>query len=423
VKKKVLWLIGICVVTNACTVDRADMPPAGQVAIYPSRDYKQLLEAEGTIVFVEGRLSNPTTRPRLPNSTPSRQTLTLQDGNTVFLETEYPEYSGHTIVLCGLLSFISNNASLGTEERSDPLPHESLRWQHPEALKRQHRLVLLHATVLRREEVLMLNSKLKGRLGPPMWDGKETIAEYSKRADLKESMSLNLSSNVTMELVLIPAGEFIMGSPDSEAGHFSIEGPQRRVKITKPFYLGVTEVTMEQYGAIMGENPSHFSGLSNPVEMVTWGNAVQFCKRLSQKTGKTVRLPTEAEWEYACRAGSKTRFFFGDDLKKLRKYAWFDKNSRRRTHPVGQKKPNGWGLFDMYGNVMEWCSDWFQDSYRDLATTDPVGAGDGKGRVLRGGSWWDDEDACRSANRFACAPIEFAIADDNVGFRVAVALK
>src|ERR1019366_6733194 len=121
--------------------------------------------------------------------------------------------------------------------------------------------------------------------------------------------------------------------------------------------------TEEQYEQIMGKNPSRIKGAQNPVETVSWDDAMEFCKKLSQKTGKTVRLPTEAQWEYACRAGTKTRFSFGDKDEDLGDYAWYEKNSDGKSHPVGQKKPNGLGLYDMHGNVWQWCADWYAEDY------------------------------------------------------------
>jgi len=139
------------------------------------------------------------------------------------------------------------------------------------------------------------------------------------------------------------------------------------------------------------------------VETVSWDDATEFCKKLSEKTRQAVRLPTEAEWEYACRAGSKTRFCFGDADEGLGDYAWYRANSGRTTHPVGQKKPNAWGLYDMHGNVWEWCADWYGD-YPNGAVTDPQGPASGTYRVLRGGAWRGNSDFCRSANRGSGTP-------------------
>ena len=176
-----------------------------------------------------------------------------------------------------------------------------------------------------------------------------------------------------MKLALIPSGKFMMGSPKDEKDRLDNEGPQREVTISKAFYMGVYAVTQEQYERIMGENPSYFKGGQNPVETVSWDDAVEFCKKLSQKSSKAVSLPTEAQWEYACRAGSTTRFSYGDDDDKLGDYAWYGKNSGSKTHPVGQKKPNAWGLYDMHGNAWQWCSDWYADTYANANKTDPTG--------------------------------------------------
>ncbi len=198
------------------------------------------------------------------------------------------------------------------------------------------------------------------------------------------------------------------------------EKPQHRVRITKPFYLGKYLVTQEQWEAVMGNNPSHFKGPKNPVEMVSWDDCQQFLGKLNAKAGSGAgkfQLPTEAQWEYACRAGSKTKYCFGDDESKLGEYAWYDANSGNKTHPVGEKKPNAWGLYDMHGNVWEWCQDWWKDGYyKESRVDDPTGAATGSSRVLRGGSWGNPARGCRSADRDYGGP---GICADILGFRVA----
>jgi formylglycine-generating enzyme required for sulfatase activity len=231
---------------------------------------------------------------------------------------------------------------------------------------------------------------------------------------------VQINQKVSMKLALIPAGKFTMGSPDGEKDRSGNEGPQREVTISNPFYMGVYEVTQEQYEQVMGKNPSSFKGAQNPVESVSWDEAVEFCTKLSQKTGKTVRLPTEAEWEYACRAGSKTRFSYGDDDDKLGDYAWYAKNSDSKTHAVGQRKPNDWGLYDMHGNVFERCAGWFADSYASAKNQDPQGPDSGTFRVLRGGGWSNYPQYCRSAYRVRIAPGDLG---RSIGFRVSVHLK
>ncbi len=246
--------------------------------------------------------------------------------------------------------------------------------------------------------------------------------------------SLPLGNGVTMELVLIPAGEFLMGSPASEPGRGNDEGPQHLVRITKPFYMGKTEVTQSQWRAVMRSNPSNFSAsgggkdqvagqdTSNlPVENVSWNDAQEFCRALSERLrseGLTVRLPTEAEWEYACRAGSAGRFSFGDSDSALGDYAWYGNNSGNTTHPVGQKTANAWGLCDMHGNVWEWCADTWHDSYQGVPADGSAwtAGGDSSRRVLRGGSWDSIPANCRCANRAGFRP---ALRGDLIGFRVA----
>ncbi len=225
-------------------------------------------------------------------------------------------------------------------------------------------------------------------------------------------------NTIGMNLVLIPAGEFLMGSPESDSSAWDGEKPQHLVRISRPFYLGVTEVTQAQYEGVMGTNPSRFKGAQLPVEGVSWEDAVAFCRRLSDKEDRTYRLPTEAEWEYACRAGSTTKWSFGDDESALNEYAWYSANSNRTMHPVGEKNPNAWGLYDMHGNVCEWCSDWC-GRYASTVMDDPTGPTAGWTRVLRGGSCYYDARSCRSVFRFESPPDVPGDRDDFVGFRVA----
>jgi len=234
------------------------------------------------------------------------------------------------------------------------------------------------------------------------------------------TLTLDLGQGVTMKLVRIRPGKFMMGSPDSEQGRRDDEGPQHEVTISKPFCLGATEVTQSQYEAAMGTNPSEFKGPMNPVDNVTWNEAAEFCRKLSEKTGMKVRLPTEAEWEYACRAGARTMFFFGDDPSALGDYAWYGDNSKRTTHLVGQKKPNAWGLYDMNGNDWEWCADWY-GAYPKGPVTAPSGPASGDRRVFRGGAWCDSI----ATGVFRCAARGHHLPTNrwpNYGFRCAMTL-
>ena len=237
------------------------------------------------------------------------------------------------------------------------------------------------------------------------------------------SVPKEITNSVGMKLVLIPAGEFLMGSPDSDQDAQSFEKPQHRVRITQPFYLGMTEVTQGHYRAVTGQSPSQFKGPDElPVENVSWEEAVAFCDKLNDREkgrlgGEHYRLPTEAEWEYACRAGSKTRYSFGDDEAGLGECAWFEGNSGGKTHRVGEKRPNAFNLNDMHGNVWEWCQDWYDDGYYGRSNdADPRGPTRAEARVDRGGGWGSSARLCQSANRGRIAPGDRS---DRLGFRVA----
>ena len=211
-----------------------------------------------------------------------------------------------------------------------------------------------------------------------------------------------LPGNIKLEMVKIPAGSFLMGSVDNDEIAYDSEKPQHSVNLQE-FYLGKYPVTQEQYQAIIGNDPSFFKNPKNPVEMVTWDEAQEFCQKLSKKTGKKYRLPSEAEWEYACRAGTQTRYYFGDNEDLLKEYAWYRNNSASKTHPVAwHKKLNNWGLYDMHGNVWEWCEDGWHDNYENAPTDGSVwndNHSQTNYRVLRGGSWFDYPRDCRSACR------------------------
>jgi len=230
-------------------------------------------------------------------------------------------------------------------------------------------------------------------------------------------------NSIGMVLVPIPAGEFMMGSPESEEDRQNDE-TQHCVTLTKSFHLGRIEVTQEQWKAVMGTTPWKRKpfvkeGDDYPASYVSWNDAVNFCRKLSKKEGVEYRLPTEAEWEYACRAGTTTVYSFGDDEAQLGEYAWYVKNASPREkypHIVGQKKTNPWGLHDMHGNVDEWCQDWY--AYRRYPSgdvTDPVGPDSALHRVHRGGSWILHARYCRSAVRLWRPPsYRFSF----LGFRV-----
>ncbi|MCZ7381565.1 MAG: formylglycine-generating enzyme family protein [Candidatus Methanoperedens sp.] len=208
----------------------------------------------------------------------------------------------------------------------------------------------------------------------------------------------NFTNSIGMEFVLIPAGEFDMGSPSNELGRYDDEGPVHRVKISNAFYMGKYEVTQKQWNEVMENNPSNFKGDNLPVEEVSWDDVQEFIKKLNKKEGTNkYRLPSEAEWEYAARAGTITRYSFGDDESKLGEYAWFYENSGNKTHPVGQKKPNPWGLYDIYGNVWEWVQDRYHNNYNGAPTDGSAWESGSAYPISRGGSWVWDSRHSRSA--------------------------
>ena len=264
----------------------------------------------------------------------------------------------------------------------------------------------------------------------------------------KALLPLDLGGGVAMEFVWIPSDSFTMGSPTTEKSRSSDEGPQHLVRISKAFYMGKTEVTRGQFSAFVrasgyktdaekegwafawqGNAFSKVNGANwrnigitqtddHPVVGVSWNDAKAFCDWLSVKAYKTCRLPTEAEWEYGCRAGSSGAYCFGDSDSGLDSYAWYSSNSGVSTHPVGEKNANTFGLYDMHGNVWEWCSDYYDsDYYSKSPASDPQGSSTGGSRVVRGGSWNGHPRLCRSAYRSYYAP---DYRSGNRGFRVVV---
>jgi formylglycine-generating enzyme required for sulfatase activity len=239
----------------------------------------------------------------------------------------------------------------------------------------------------------------------------------------QSSFTEDLGKGVKLEMIAIPGGTFLMGSPENEAERLSYESPQHQVTVPS-FFIGKYQLTQAQYQAIMGVNPSSFKGNNRPVENVSWDDAVTFCKKLNQKTGKNYRLPSEAEWEYACRAGTKTPFYFGDNITT--DLVNYDGNYsyksaakgkyRQQTTDVGTFPPNPFGLYDMHGNVWEWCEDDWHKNYINAPTDGSAwNSRSGSHKLLRGGSWHYVPADCRSAFRFN----GFLDSDNNlIGFRV-----
>ena len=334
----------------------------------------------------------------------------------------------------------------------------------------------------------------------PLWDGHESVAVYAQRVHIPPTKQIDLGGGVTLDLVLIPAGRFIMGTPEPSKPEITVfsaqvligigavlslallaflllrkrmgrrfsfslrwllafslacsvmvwggtrwylarvqirdyeaavtrydaananEKPGHPVLISKAFYMGKYAVTQAQYEAVMGQNPSQFKGAQNPVETVSWDDATSFCKKLNDQLrtpGLEVRLPTEAQREYACRAGTTTAYYSGNLESDLDAVAWYDANSKNTTHSVGTKKPNAFGVYDLHGNVWEWCSDAYTEATNALSAVDPFNE-QGAGRVLRGGCWLINPGFCRASRRFYLSP---DYRRSHLGFRVVVGLS
>ena len=240
--------------------------------------------------------------------------------------------------------------------------------------------------------------------------GEEIVVEQP------ETMTLKVGS-AEFTLSRVEPGTFTIGPVPGDKDVTDEEKPAHQVDLTKVIYIAQTEVTQELYTAVMGKNPSNFTGAKNlPVEQVTYDDAMEFCKRLSDSTGHTFTLPTEAQWEYAARGAQKApatpELYSGSN--NINEVSWYEENSNGKTHPVATKAPNALGLYDMTGNVFEWCRDWY-GSYNANAATNPDGLSKGKDRVLRGGSWRGDAKNCRVSYRYNYSPDHSRF---NLGFRV-----
>ncbi len=258
--------------------------------------------------------------------------------------------------------------------------------------------------------------------------GALVLLQSCERKEPKETSNETQAETET-KMVLLPAGSFIMGE-ESE-----VDSPPHEVSVSS-FYIDAHLVTQEEYEKRMQDNPARWKGGQNPIEQVRWSDAVRFCNARSEAEGlqpcydvttwtcdfsaNGYRLPTEAEWEYACRAGTKTSYFFGNDDSKLKEYAWYEKNSDGKPHPVGEKTANPWGLYDMSGNVWEWCNDFYKvDYYTESPKQDPRGPETGETKIVRGGAWKFSAESCRSGYRYNEDPgyADVCFGYDIYGFR------
>ena len=308
--------------------------------------------------------------------------------------------------------------------------------QHPEVKQHRSTLASLGATLMREVKSKVLELQQKDREFQQYFKGssseRKEIADQLARLNQAVQGILFRTTQTryvkipgtasALNTVQIPAGGFLMGAADHDTDAGREEKPQVRVTISRAFYMAQYEVTQEQYQAVMGTNPSEFKSARtsdrNPVHRVSWTHAVEFCKKLSQLTGKTFRLPTEAEWEYACRAGSASIYATGDSTADLKVIGLCSEGWGKTSRPqqVGGLKPNRWGLYDMHGNVAEWCADWFAEKYyRSSDGKDPKGPATGTHRVVRGGSWYTPASYCRSSRRDSYRDF---YKDSKTGFRV-----
>lgn len=234
----------------------------------------------------------------------------------------------------------------------------------------------------------------------------DSIVTYNYDDVIEDEVSENRTftvNGVSFTMVAVKGGTFTMGATSEQTGADSDESPTHLVTLSD-YYIGETEVTQELWQAVMGSNPSYFTGnLQRPVEMVSWNDCQTFITKLNALTGETFSLPTEAEWEYAARGGNKAQGYLYSGSNTIGDVAWYTSNSSSTTHPVKTKQPNELGIYDISGNVWEWCADWY-GSYSSSAQTDPVGPSSGSYRVLRGGCWYSLATFCRVANRDGNAP-------------------
>ena len=250
----------------------------------------------------------------------------------------------------------------------------------------------------------------------PNAGNKSSTPSFPNRPSAKSADVITITvGNVSFEMIKVEAGSFTMGCTSEKGSDcYSDESPYHRVTISQDYYIGKFEVTQELWEAVMGNNPSNWKAFDHPVEMVSWDDAQEFCAELSRMTGKRFRLPTEAEWEYAARGGKKSTNAKYSGSSSVSNVAWYTDNSGSQTHSVGKLRPNELDIYDMSGNVWEWCQDWF-GNYSSASQTDPQGPSSGSYRVLRGGCWYNNARICRVYDRSYVTP---GIRRDYIGFRL-----
>jgi len=354
------------------------------------------------------------------------------DIDTIPLGTDFREYLNQEVSKCDILLAVIGDQWLEILNQRLDQPNDFVRIEIQAALKREIPVVpiLVGSKSVPSEKELPpdlaklsykqatevragadLHSHLKrlvnglDRLFTNRKVGKELKQRHVDEELKHEKSPKKLTNRIGMEFIFMPSGSFTMGSSTGNGD----EEPPHEVKISQFFYLQTTQVTQGQWKEVMEDNPSHFKdcGADCPVENVSWDDAQRFIQKLNEKEGTDrQRLPTEAEWECACRAGTTNVFSFGDDMSQLGEYVWFADNSQSKTHPVGTRKPNPWGLYDMHGNVYEWVEDDYHDNYKNAPDDGSSWVDDPRGtlRVIRGGSWYNDAQYCRSANRYSIPP-------------------
>ena len=418
-------------------VEDSQIAQTTRIALEYTRDWLETLEREEYVEIDR-------TEAGLSASITAKGRLALVFGQPSIDRSRSPESIGYPG-----LPVSSTNQSKVDRTLGQYRPFPSTSKPFPSASKRGRKVLALSLTALSLSLINALGLWIvffrRSNQGRPHSDVYPT-ASLSQEPQSPQPKR-EWTNSIGIKLVRIEAGSFLMGStknqidqlmqmfPDIKREWFDGEQPQHPVKITRPFFLGIHEVTQSQYQAVMGERPSHFKGSDDlPVEQVSWLDAVLFCNKLSEQEKRTpfyringtkvtiaggngYRLPTEAEWEYACRAGSTTLYPFGDEASGLGDHAWYVGNSGFETHPVGQKRANAWGLYDMLGNVWEWCQDWYEGGYyRTSPPADPPGPSVASCRVIRGGCWYFIVGSCRPALRSRGMPESRG---HGLGFRVA----